>query len=276
MYSNRRFKGFRFAVATGMLAVLVVSMPTLHAQNAPTNLYFAHVLFGAGWKVVFSIVNTGATTAKGRVFLRGQDGSPLNARINGAVGADFALEPMPPGSVRRLIAEPLDGRDPLQVGWAKYEGVGGHVTVTATYQLQQEGAVKALVGVLSSQLVTAATIPVYNDLAAERFVAFAVANPNASALSLRLTTLNENGTVQDGPLAPSELTLPPNGQAAIFLHEILPARSTFTGSMVVTAPGSQGRFVVAALLQNQELMTAVPVINEAAPGVRPGSTVPVP
>jgi hypothetical protein len=45
---------------------------------------------------------------------------------------------------------------------------------------------------------------------------------------------------------------------------------------VVTAPGSQGRFVVAALLQNQELMTAVPVINEAAPGVRPGSTVPVP
>lgn len=48
----------------------------------------------------------------------------------------------------------------LQLGWAKYENVGGNVSVTATYQLRQEGVLKTLVVVPSSQLVRAATIPV--------------------------------------------------------------------------------------------------------------------
>jgi hypothetical protein len=63
------------------------------------------------------------------------------------------------------------------------------------------------------------------------------------------------------------LTLQPNAQASIFLHEILPLRATFTGSIVLSAQDGQDRFVVAALLENQDLMTAVPVIPEKGPGV---------
>jgi hypothetical protein len=258
-----------------MIAVLVLSMPTIYAQTATTSHYFGQVMVGAGWSVVFSIVNTGPTTVNGTLSLRGQDGSPLYVRIDGVVGANFRLKPMPPGSVRRLIAEPVDVAGPFQVGWAKYENIGGNITVAATYQHQQENVVKALVGVRSSQLVNEATIPVYNDLAVQRAVAFAVANPNASPLSLRLTTLNENGLIQNGPLVTSQLTLQPNAQTTIFLHQLLPSLATFTGSIVLSAQEAQDRFVVAAFLQNQKLLTAVPVINEAAPGTHssPGSTV---
>jgi hypothetical protein len=267
MCSDDRPRSVRSRLAVGVVAVCALLVPTLHARNAPKAHYFGHVALGGGWNVVFSLVNTGATTVNGTLTLTGQDGSPLDARIDGLVGASFRLEPMPPGGVRRLLAEPLSATDPLRFGWARLENVGESVTITATYLHMQEGVLKTLSSVPSSRMVTSATIPVYNDLAAERFVGFAVANPNASPITLRLVTLNESGTVEDGPVTPGQLILPPNGQTMIFLHEILTNRTTFTGSIVLSAQEAPRRFVATALVQNGPLITAVPVIPEKAPSV---------
>jgi len=293
MRSTSGSKSITITKSAIVVAILFVIAPALHAQSdegvlylgntskavqanltdpgpigaeTTTNLYFGHVALGAGWNTIFSIVNTGATTVNGTLSITGQNGQPINANIDGAVVAGLAVS-VPAGGTRTLVANPVSSTDPLRSGWAKYENIGGNATGVATFQQSIGNVLTTAAGVLSSNLVSAATIPVYNDLDASRFVGFAVANPNASAISLRLTTLNEAGTVQDGPVNPAQLNLPGNGQIAIFLHEILPARATFRGSMVLQGATAGQTFVVVALVQNGPLITAIPVIPEKSPSI---------
>jgi len=294
MRSTSGSKSITITKSAIAVAILFVIAPALHAQgddilylgNTPktetvqaeltdagpigaettTNLYFGHVALGAGWNTIFSIVNTGATTVNGTLSITGTTGQPINANIDGAVVAGLAVS-VPAGGTRTLVANPVSSTDPLRSGWAKYENIGGNAAGVATFQQAVGNQLATAAGVLSSNLVSAATIPVYNDLAASRFVGFAIANPNASAINIRLTTLNEAGTVQDGPVTPAQLNLPGNGQIAIFLHEILPARATFRGSMVLQGASAGQTFVVVALVQNGPLVTAVPVIPEKSPVV---------
>ena len=231
-----------------------------------TSLYFGQVALGAGWNTIFSIVNTGATTVNGTLTLTGSNGSAINANIDGSVTSALAVS-VPAGGTRTLIANPASAADPLRTGWARYENIGGNAAGVATFQQSVGNQLATAAGVLSSATVNSVTIPVYNDLAASRFVGFAIANPNSSPVTIRLTTVNENGTIADAATTPAQLNpLAGNNQLAIFLHEILPARTTFRGSMVLQATGGQ-TFVVVALVQNGPLVTAVPVINEKAPSV---------
>ena len=263
MYSIRKVRSFRFVFSITVMAIMVAAAPTMHAQDTITNRYFGHVPIGAGWNLVFNIVNTGATTVNGTLSILGADVSPLFITINMAPGATFTVDPMPPGSVRTLTVNPVNAADPLKVGWARLETIGGNVTVSATYQLTKSGVLSTAATVLSSQPMTAATIPVDNDLAGRRFLGFAIANPSNENLAIRLTTVNENGTLADGPLTPSQLIIPANGQTAIFLHEILPSRTTFRGSIVLDP--IKGEFVTVGLVQNGPLITAVPVIPGKGP-----------
>jgi len=231
-----------------------------------TFLYFGQVALGAGWNTIFSLLNTEATTVNGTLTLRGSSGAPINANFDGQVTSALGVS-VPGGGTRTVIANTATATDPLTTGWARYENIGGNASGVATFQQTVGGALSTAAGVLSSNLVTAATIPVYNDLAAGRFVGFAVANPNSSPVTIRLTTLNENGTIATPAVTPAQLNpLPANSHLAIFLHQINTAQTTFRGSMVLNTTGALG-FVVVALVQNGPLITAVPVINEKAPNV---------
>ena len=57
--------------------------------------------------------------------------------------------------------------------------------------------------------------------------------------------------------------LPPQRQASKFLHEYLPSRLKFKGSLVLVASGGK-KFGVVGLVLNQGLLTVVPVIPEKA------------
>jgi hypothetical protein len=175
---------------------------------------------------------------------------------------------VPAGGTKTIITNTATAGDPVTTtGWAKYENIGGNASGVATFELASGGILATAAGVLSSNLVTAATIPVYNDLAAGRFVGFAIANPNASPVTIRLTTLNEDGSIATPAATPAQLNpLPANSQIAVFLHQINTTQTTFRGSMVLNTTGAQG-FVVVALVQNGPLLTAVPVINEKSPVV---------
>jgi hypothetical protein len=231
-----------------------------------TSLYFGQVALGAGWNTIFSIVNTGATTVAGNLTLTGSNGMAINANIDGQVTSALSVA-VPAGGTRTLIASPVTAADPLRTGWARYENIGGNASGVATFQQSIGNILSTAAGVLSSPTVNSATIPVYNDLAQNRFVGFAIANPNASPVTIRLTTVREDGTIADAATTPAQLNpLAGNNQLAIFLHEIIPARTTFRGSMVLQATGGQ-TFVVVALVQNGPLITAIPVINEKSPSV---------
>jgi hypothetical protein len=78
--------------------------------------------------------------------------------------------------------------------------------------------------------------------------------------------LDENGGITD-VLSPPELNpLGPLHQVAKFLHEYVPTKLRFKGSMVLVAQGGKG-FAVVALIQAQSLVTVIPVIPSKAPQV---------
>jgi len=78
--------------------------------------------------------------------------------------------------------------------------------------------------------------------------------------------LDENGGITD-VLSPPELNpLGPLKQVAKFLHEYVPTKLRFKGSMVLV--GQSGKtFAVVALVQTQGLVTVIPVIPSKAPQV---------
>jgi len=173
---------------------------------------------------------------------------------------------VPPGGTKFLIASAPNASDPTQSGWARVESTGGLLGGVGTFQLSEGGTLKTIVGVLASQAVEFATIPVDNDDSQKRFTGFAVANPGGEDIGIRLITMNADGTLADN-VTPAQLNpLGPRKQIAIFLHEILPTRLKFRGSIVLVGQGGK-KFAVVALVQNQDLLTAIPVISEKAPSV---------
>jgi len=110
------------------------------------------------------------------------------------------------------------------------------------------------------------TIPVDNDAARNRYTGFAVANQNPTSLAIRLILIGEDGSVLDN-LLPAPLALPPQGQNAIFLHEILSYRTTFKGTMVLTGQGGLSFAAVGLVITNEGLITAIPTIAGKAPHI---------
>ena len=252
-------------------------------SSDPITALFAQAVVGGGFNTIFTIPNTGDTPIEGTLRLRDGEGMPFDVDLIlpssdpqsasenghlGVVGADFALPMIPPGGTLILTANPVNTEDPTKSGWARIEGAGGPIEAVATFQLVLGGTLQSIAGVLASQPTECATIPVDNSEAEERFAGFAVANTSDGDISITVFTLNEDGAILD-QISPPELNpLGPQEQVARFLHQegYLPSRINFKGSMVLAVSGGE-KFGVVALIQNQGIFTAIPVIPTKAPQV---------
>jgi hypothetical protein len=89
---------------------------------------------------------------------------------------------------------------------------GGSLGGVATFQVTQGKTLKATTGVLASQPVEYATIPIDNDDNQSRFTGFAVANNEDQGLNLKIILLDESGTVIDTVSPPdlNQLSAPPS------------------------------------------------------------------
>jgi hypothetical protein len=236
----------------------------------PITALFSHMAVGGGYVTSFTFTNTGSDAVSGNLVLRDQQGNPFDVNLTeigtaGSVGNTFPVT-IEAGGARSFVATPSDGGASLRNGWARVESSGGNLGGVGTFQLGQGAALQTVAGVLAATSVEAVTIPVDNSASQNRFTGVAVANQNSEDISIRLVTLDENGTVMDN-MMPAQLNpLGPQRQVAVFLHEILPNRVTFRGSMALVVQGGK-RASVVALVQNQTLLTAVPVIPEKAPQV---------
>jgi hypothetical protein len=146
------------------------------------------------------------------------------------------------------------------------ESSGGNVGGVGTFQLGQGATLQTVAGVLAGDSAEAVTIPVDNSGGQNRFTGFAIANQNGEDVSIRLSLLDENGGVVETVSPPELNPLGAQKQIAVFLHQILPARATFRGSMALVVQGGK-RASFVALVLNQSLLTAVPVIRDKAPQV---------
>jgi hypothetical protein len=238
----------------------------------PQITYFPHLAVGGGYTTVFSLVNTGAVSASGNLFLLDSSGSPLDvasrnshtevgSRHSGAISA--AASPLsislPAGATTMLTINPADPSLPMS-GWARLESFGGAVTGVATFQRVDGGFLSTIAGVFAAAPVQTAYIPVDNDGGEERFTGFAIANPNEEQVSIRLTTLKEDGTPADEFQPPALNPLAAHAQVAAYLHQFLDSALKFRGLLKLAADGGQ-RFVVVALQQSHGLFTAIPVIT---------------
>jgi hypothetical protein len=235
---------------------------------------FSHFAVGAGFATNFTLTNTGSAPVDGDLILTNGDGTPLNVTLTDpmavahAPGGDRVLASslsisVPPGGVKIVSATPLSPNDPLKSGWARLESTGGTPAGVATFQFVSGGKLTGIAGVLASDTVENATIPVDDDVPANRFTGFAVANPSAESITIKVVTVKEDGTA--GATLQS-IALGPGQQRAQFLFQDPAASQKFKGSVVLMGQNGK-KFSVVALVQDQGLYTAIPVIAAKAPHV---------
>ena len=243
--------------------------------TATTTNLFAQVAIGGGYTTIFTFLNTGLDAATGNLILTGDLGAPLNASFTSpgspsAVNSSFPIS-VPSGGAQLITAGPVNASDPTSTGWARVESSGGSLGGVATFQLAgPTGALTTIVGVLSAATTNAATIPVDDDLTQvtqSRSTGYAIANTGTSAINVKIVLVNPDGTISQ-TINPGLLNpLLPGNHIARFVWQDVSPSFVFKGSMVLIETAAQP-FSVVALVFNQNLFTAIPVIPGKAPGIQ--------
>jgi hypothetical protein len=259
-----------------LVSLGAITLPYAEAQVTTT--YFPQVVVGGGYTTVFTLMNTGSTQLSGRLTLTDLLGASWNVTLSSAsaggvlaqsddrVDASYTDVFLPPGGTAFVTASPASPLDLTRTGWARYESTGGTPGGVAAFQYAPSTTLQTTVGVLGSGLVEVATIPVDNDDSQQRYTGYAIANPTGANIYIKIVIVDQDG-VPVQTLYPSKLNaLWPSNQFVRFLHQDAPQRVKFRGSMVLIASPGQ-KFCVVALVQNQGLFTAIPVIPAKAPGI---------
>ena len=237
------------------------------AQSTVTAL-FAHVAMGGGYTTTFTLLNTGSTTLTGNLILTKHDGTSLSAAFTGpsSFSATASSVPLtiPIGGTQFWVASGVGtGPDP-DTGWARVESSGGTLGGVATFQYAPGGTLAGIAGVLAADSVQFATIPVDDNHSQGRDTGYAVANPSSTdTLNIKVQTVKADGTLG---ATLSQITLGPGKQTASFFWQDPAASQQFQGSVVMIEQSGK-KFAVVALVLNQSLYTAIPVIPAKAPSI---------
>ncbi len=240
----------------------------------PSAQVFAHVVVGSGFSTVFTITNTGDSAASGTLSITEKTGAPLVVHLSeltnvlgapsqqaaDASSVDLNLQ----AGATAVITAARPGAGDVTTGWASLDSTGGSLGGVATFQFSEATNLKSIAGVIASQPLEAAAIPVSNEDAKERYSGFAVANSGSTDVHLSITVRDQSGTVVGSPIRPAELNpLKPRAQEARFLHQYASSLVNFSGSMTISAwPGEH--FAVVALNQNHGMYSAIPVLPKAS------------
>ena len=224
--------------------------------------FFPQVAVGGGWSTTFTFGNTGATVISGNLTLTDLQGNPLSvSSSNLGTGSSFPVS-IAPGGTMFLTVNSINPDDPVKTGWARVATTSGSLSGVATFQLGSGGAVQTATGVLTSQPIQFATIPVNDDYSQNHITAYALANPTSQTIDVKLCLVDVNGNVVDDSVS---FKVGPGQQIARYFYQDL-NQSTFQGSVVLRAQGG-GIFVAVALVQIQQLFVVIPVIPTKAPNI---------
>jgi hypothetical protein len=249
----------------------VSNSQVLDILTAPSSSFFPRVAVGGGYSTVFTVTNTGSTSASGSLILTDQQGNPL--LVNGTLtdssgttqpplpGYSFSLT-VPAGGTIFLSATGLTTDSPVTAGWGQLDSTGGSLTAIATNEYVVGSTLQTMVCFIQSQPLQYATIPVDNNSSQSKQTEYAIANPSSQTIAIKLALVAQDGTVVDDTVT---LTLVPGQQIARYLWQDL-GHTDFKGSLVLR--GQDGAtFVAVALVEKQGVLTAIPLISGKAPGV---------
>ncbi len=228
----------------------------------PYSAYFPQVAVGGGFTTFLNMVNASASSVSATLTFFDKSGAPFPiSRAQLSVPISVVA-----GGVQTVTANPIGTDDPMKTGWALVTGLTSPLSGVVTYELKAGNSITTAVGVLPSQPTAFATIPVNNDDSQRRYTGFAVANPNPGDLYLKLLAVDSTGQVLASVTPPELNPLHSKNQVARYLHEYIQSTLKFNGSLVLVSRDMTG-FVAVALLQNQGLYTAIPVISAMAPTI---------
>ncbi len=251
---------------------LIDAYRTLLAVPGTSHTYFAQVAVGGGFSTTFTLMNTGTQAVAGNLILTGDDGEPMTVAFSAPGQQDTSAASckvqVPPGGTQ-IITVAAASPGPGSVGWARVESSGGSLAGVATFQETGDDGLTTIAGVLSADATSSASIPINDDrtLGQRSYVTgYAVANPGTEDINIRILVLTPEGTVSRTIDPPLLNPLKPGAHAARFLWEDLGDPGLrFKGSMILTERTGK-KFAVVALVLNQGLYTAVPVITGAEAG----------
>jgi hypothetical protein len=258
-------------VALVMNQTRLTAVPVV-AGRAIGSPMFSQVVVGGGFTTVVTLVNTGTEAAMGNVVLAGNEGQPMQVAFSSSGQSDRVDTSFPvrveAGGMQVIAASGTGCGGDALAGWARVESTGGSLVGVATFQLVRGGTLSTIAGVLSTSGSSVATIPVNDDntLGARSYATgYAVANPGSQNLNIRVTVLGEDATVLRVIDPPLLNPLKPGWHVARFLWQDLEDQNLrMKGSMILTSQGGE-TFPVVALVMNQQLFTAIPVIPAKAP-----------
>jgi len=246
-----------------LFSIFLVSHPA--SLPAAASAIFPHFAVGPANTTLFTLLNSGDTPLTGTLILTARDGRPANLRLSSgstqSTGASVEVSIAPAG-VQFVTAAPVDAGDLATItGWARVESSGGVLGGVCTFQYAPGGNLQSVAGVLASEPLSSATIAL-DDAAPGRATGYAVANPSTvETITIQVQAVNADGS--PGPvLAPVELG--PGEQKASFVYEDPLAGSVFRGSVVLVSRDGKV-FAAVALVLNQGLFTAIPVVPALAP-----------
>ncbi len=239
------------------------SLPGVSTASARQTLNLAQVAngsYGSGsYRTSFLIFNLSSSPADVNLNLTDDSGQPLSLTIMGwGRNSAFAFPNLPPGASLFLQT---DGTGDLTAGAATITsnvpaGASGIYTL-----FNSLGSFQSETGVGCASVLTSLTLPVDLTGSFDTGVAFFGAAGSESTLTLQLSD------AQGGPLGASvRRTVPANGHLGIFVSQLFPGISNFTGSLSVSATTG---IAALALRANTSplLFTALPVsAGIAAPG----------
>ncbi len=237
-----------------------------------SSIFFPQMAVGGGYTTEFTLVNTGDASVDGNLILTAANGTPLNVSLTEQAASPIVASSLPisipPGGTQLISASAINPGDPVSVGWARVESSGGKLDGVSAFRLIQGSALQSVVGVLSTEMLSAVTVPINNDSAQERFTGYAIANTGSSSITVRFVVVGTDGNPSG--IAIPDLTLSTGEQRARFFSQDAAALGTFQGSVVLIGENN-AQFVVVALVQDRGtsgvLFTAIPVIPSKASNI---------
>jgi hypothetical protein len=251
-----------FTPAGGQISVMAMrsngnaftSIPVI-ARGSEGGGGMAHIVSGAGWRSIFSVVNTGATVANISLSFFDDGGNPLSLPLTflqdgSTLTAAQVTRTVAAGASLVIQAQGLNG--PAALGSAQL-ATNGSATGFALLRYDPSGQ-EATVP-LESGNATAYVVPYDNSGILK--IGVALANLSSTAASIGVIVRDDTGAV----LQNGTLSLPGNGHSAFVLHWNYPGSAGKRGTVEFDPVGG-AQISVVGIRANGSFFTSVPVLTK--------------
>lgn len=234
-------------VATALPVGPVLPLPSPFSATSTDPVLFPHFAAGGGWSTEVTLVNPTRVPIEGTLEFRGPDATPLAVTLaDGRTGSSFPYAIAAHSAQRFITANPAGGTASGSV-WAT---PGNHTAAPSgvlVFSFAAGGKTVSLTGVPAMRASTAFRVPIAAAGMPGR------PGSNRTGLAIANATAEETRVVleitrPDGSLVPplGSLTLPPGGQTARMLDEIVDLPENFTSGLLRVS-ASDGEVAVVVL-----------------------------